>query len=73
MSPKLETLERIFNALGETLRVSTFPLSEAPPGGSNQSIAELRYDYRLSTEERLLQTAQLSEMSTQLASEADLG
>ena len=73
VSPKLETLERILNALGETLRLSTLSLSDSPPGGSNQSIFELRADYRLSPEERLAQTAQLSEMATQLASEADLG
>ena len=73
VSPKIETLERIFNALGETLRLSTLSLSDPPPGGSNQSISELRDDYRLGAEERLAQTAQLSEMATQLASEADLG
>jgi transcriptional regulator with XRE-family HTH domain len=73
VSPKLETLERILNALGETLRLSTLSLSDSPPEGGNQSIFELRADYKLSAEERLAQTAQLSEMATQLASEADLG
>ena len=73
VSPKLETLERILNAMGETLRLSTLSLSDPAPGGSNQSIAELRADYRLSAEERLAQAAQLSEIATQLASEADLG
>jgi transcriptional regulator with XRE-family HTH domain len=72
VSPKVETLERIFNAMGETLRISTLSLFDSTPGGSNQSIADLRADYRLSAEERLAQAAQLSEMSTQLASEADL-
>lgn len=73
VSPKLETLERILNALGETIRISTLSLSDSPPGGSNQSISELRADYRLGAEGRLAQTAQLSEMATQLASEAELG
>lgn len=73
VSPKLETLERILNAMGETLQLSTLSLSDSPPGGGNQSISELRADYRLSAEERLAQAAELSEAATQLASEADLG
>lgn len=71
VSPTIETLERILNAMGETLRVSTLPLSEPAPGGSNQSIAELRADYRLTPEERLAQAAQLSEMATELAAGAE--
>jgi transcriptional regulator with XRE-family HTH domain len=67
ISPTIETLERILNAMGETLRVSTLSLSEPVPGGSNQSIAELRADFRLTPEERLAQAAQLSEMATELA------
>jgi transcriptional regulator with XRE-family HTH domain len=72
VSPTVETLERILNALGETLRVSMLPLNESVPGGGNQSIAELRADYRLSPEERLAQAARLSEIATELASEAVL-
>ena len=72
VSPTLETLERILNALGETLEVSTLALGEPPPGGSNQSIAELRADYRLSAEERLTQAARLSEIATELAAGAEL-
>jgi transcriptional regulator with XRE-family HTH domain len=72
VSPTIETLERILNAMGETLRVSTLSLSEPAPGGSNQSIAELRADYRLTPEERLSQAAQLSEMATELAAGAEL-
>ncbi|HMJ72316.1 MAG TPA: helix-turn-helix transcriptional regulator [Solirubrobacterales bacterium] len=72
VSPTVETLERILNAMGETLRVSTLPLSQPAPGAGNQSIAELRADYRLSPEERLAQAAQLSEIATELASEAEL-
>lgn len=70
VSPALETLERILNAMGETLQVATLPLDEPAPGGSNQSIAELRADYRLSPEERLAQAAQLSEIATELAAGA---
>jgi transcriptional regulator with XRE-family HTH domain len=73
VSPTVETLERILNALGETLRVSTLPLSLPAPGASNQSIAELRADYRLSPEERLAQAAQLSEVATELAAQAKAG
>lgn len=53
VSPTLDTLERILNAMGETLRVSTLSLAEPAPGGGNQPIADLRADYRLSPEERL--------------------
>ncbi len=72
VSPTVETLERILNALGETLQVATVPLHEPAAGGSNQSVAELRADYRLSPEERLTQAAQLSEVATELASQAEL-
>lgn len=71
VSPTVETLERMLNAMGETLRVSTFSLAEPAPGGSNQSIAELRADFRLSPEERLAQAAQLSEIATELAAQAE--
>ncbi|MBW8059286.1 MAG: helix-turn-helix transcriptional regulator [Solirubrobacterales bacterium] len=67
VSPTVETLERILNAMGEALHVSTLALDGPAPGGSNQSIAELRADYRLSAEERLAQAAQLSEIATELA------
>lgn len=72
VSPTLETLERILNALGETLNASALPLTAPPPGGSNQSIAELRADYRLTAEERLAQAARLSEIATELAAGAEL-
>jgi transcriptional regulator with XRE-family HTH domain len=72
VSPKLDTLERILNAMGETMQVSTRSYLAPVPGGSNQSLAELRADYRLSVEERLAQASQLSEIATRLASEADL-
>lgn len=72
VSPTVETLERILNAVGETLTVTVLPLSASPPGGSNQSISELRADYRLSPEERLAQAAVLSEAATELAAQAEL-
>jgi transcriptional regulator with XRE-family HTH domain len=73
VSPTIETLNRVLEAMGETLQASRVKLSEPPPGGSNQSIAELRADYQLSPEERLSQAAQLSEIATELAAGADLG
>ncbi len=69
ISPTVETVERILNAMGETLHVTTLPLGGPAPGGSNQSIAELRVDYRLSPEERLTQAAKLSEVATELAAQ----
>jgi transcriptional regulator with XRE-family HTH domain len=70
VSPTVETLNRILEAMGETLQVSVLKLSGPAPGGSNQSIAELRADYRLSPEERLTQAARLSEAATELAAQA---
>ncbi len=68
VSPSIETLGRLFEAMGEALVVQAVPLSERPPGGGNQSIAELRADYReLTAEERLAQAAELSEVATELA------
>ena len=72
ISPTVETLERVLNAMGETLSVSTLPLSGSAPRASNQSIAELRADYRLSSSERLAQAAELSEIATELAAGAEL-
>jgi transcriptional regulator with XRE-family HTH domain len=71
-SPTLATLNRILEALGETLILETASLAEPPPGGGNQSIAELRRDYHeLSAEQRLEQAAELSQMATELAAQAD--
>jgi transcriptional regulator with XRE-family HTH domain len=68
ISPRLETLNRIFEAMGETIVVSTRSINEPPRRGGNQSIAELRTDYReLSPEDRLAQAALLSEIATELA------
>jgi transcriptional regulator with XRE-family HTH domain len=68
VSPSLATLNRLFEAMGETLVAAPMPLRGPVPGGGNQSIAELRSDYRdLTPEERLAQAAQLSEIATELA------
>jgi transcriptional regulator with XRE-family HTH domain len=70
VSPTLDTLERLFNAMGETLRVSTMKLNESPQGGGNQTTSELRAGYKQTPEERLAEAAQLSEMATELAANA---
>jgi transcriptional regulator with XRE-family HTH domain len=72
VSPTLETLNRIFEAMGETIAVSSVSLAEPPRGGGNQSIAALRADYReLSAEDRLEQSVELSRLATSLAVQAD--
>lgn len=71
VSPTLETLSRLFEAMGETLSLRVLSLNAPIPGGSNQSISELRADYRdLTPEERLAQAAHLSEIGTELAAGA---
>jgi transcriptional regulator with XRE-family HTH domain len=68
VSPSIETLNRIMEAMGETLLVSTTPLNQPAPGSSNVSILELRADYEeLTPEERLEQAAELSAIATELA------
>ena len=68
VSPSLATMNRIMEAMGETLLVSTAPLNQPVPGGSNVSILELRADYeQLSPSQRLEQTAELSAIATELA------
>jgi transcriptional regulator with XRE-family HTH domain len=72
VSPSLATLNRILEAMGETLSVAAIGLDAPAPNASNQTIAELRSDYRdLTPEERLAQAVQLSEVTTQLAIEAE--
>jgi transcriptional regulator with XRE-family HTH domain len=73
VSPSLDTLNRLFEAMGKTLTILPVGLNDPVPGGGNQTIAELRADYRdLTPEERLAQAAHLSEIATELAAEADL-
>jgi hypothetical protein len=65
-------LNRLLEAMGKTLSFQALELNAPAPGGGNQTIAELRADYRdLAPEERLAQAAQLSEMATGLAAEAE--
>lgn len=72
ISPSLETLNRLLEAMGETLMLSSVSLKETVPGGSNQNLAEALADYReLTPEERLAQAAKLSEVATELAAEAE--
>jgi transcriptional regulator with XRE-family HTH domain len=73
VSPTLATLNRLLEAMGETLSFDTLEVGASPPKGGNQSIGELRADYReLTPEERLGQAAHLSEIATGLAAEAEL-
>lgn len=72
VSPSLDTLNRLFEAMGETLTVVPVSLQGPVPEGSNQPIADLRSDYReLSGDERLSQAALLSEIATDLAAGAE--
>jgi transcriptional regulator with XRE-family HTH domain len=72
VSPSLDTLNRLFEAMGETLAVVPASINGPVPEGGNQSIAELRSDYQeLSADERLAQAALLSEIGTELAAGAD--
>jgi len=71
VSPSLDTLHRIFEAMQLTFVLQPVRLQDRVPDGGNQSIAELRSDFRdLTAEERLAQAAQLSEATTELASSA---
>jgi len=72
VSPSLATLNRILEAMGETLSIQSVGLNAPAPGGSNQTIAELREDAQgVTPAQRLAQAAQLSEVSTQLAVETE--
>jgi transcriptional regulator with XRE-family HTH domain len=72
VSPTIETLNRLLEALGETLWLESLDLGAPAPGGGNQSLAELRSDFdALSPEERLSQAAELSEIATELAAQAE--
>jgi transcriptional regulator with XRE-family HTH domain len=68
VSPSVATLDRLFEAMGETVTLGHLSLSQPPPGGGNRSIAELRREYRrLTPSERLAEAARLSELTTSLA------
>ena len=63
VSPSVETLERLLQALGERLE-----LSAAPGPRGNASTADLRADYeQLTPGERVVQAAELSRALTTIA------
>lgn len=72
VSPSLETLDRLMEAMGEALMLSSLPLDAGVPGAGNQSLRELLSDFRdLSPEDRLAEAAKLSEIATELAAGAE--
>jgi transcriptional regulator with XRE-family HTH domain len=72
VSPTVETLNRLLESMGETLSLRSLDLSAPVPGGGNQSLGELRADFRdLTPAQRLSQAAQLSEIATDLAAQAE--
>lgn len=73
VSPSLDTLHRLFEAMGMTFVLEPVRLQDRMPGGANLSVSELRGDFRdLPAEERLAQAAHLSEVATELASTAEI-
>ena len=62
VSPSVETLERILQAMGERLELRAVP---GPHG--NQSVNELRADMQLTPGERIVQAAELSHALTTIA------
>src|SRR5262245_61229710 len=72
VSPSITMLNRIFEAMGEAIMVRSVPIGASPPGGGNQSIAELRAEYEeLSAEDRLVQAARLSKTAAELAAQGE--
>lgn len=68
VSPTLGTINRLLEAMGETLQVSSVPLNSPPPRGGNAPIRDLRADYdQLTPDERLEQAAILSRAASELA------
>jgi transcriptional regulator with XRE-family HTH domain len=74
VSPSLYTLNRLLEAMGETLQISAAPLGEPPAGGGNVSIRELRADFDgLTPDQRIEQAAILSRVSSELAASREPG
>ena len=68
VSPTLMTLERLLAAMGETLRLDSFPVASPPPGGGNVPVRELRAGFdELTPDQRLEQAAVLSRAASELA------
>lgn len=71
VSPSLDTLHRLFEAMGLTFVIEPVRIQDRVPGGGNQTVGELRSDFQdLTPEERLAQAAHLSEAATSLAASA---
>lgn len=72
ISPSLYTLDRLLQAMGETLTIGSIPLSSPPPGGGNVSVRELRADMNeLTPGQRLERAARLSRAASVLAASRD--
>jgi len=68
VSPSLQTLNRLLEAMGETLQISSIPISAPPPGGGNVAIRDLRADFDgLTPGQRLEEAALLSRTASALA------
>ena len=68
ISPSLYTLNRLLEAMGETLTIGSIELDSPPPGGGNVSVSQLRADVaRFTPGERVEQAAVLSRAAGELA------
>ena len=68
VSPSLQTLNRLLEAVDETLQIAALPLGAPPPGGGNLPIRELRTDFdNLTPDQRIEQAAALSKVASELA------
>lgn len=68
VSPTLFTLNRLLEAMGQTLRLEAVPLAAPPTSGGNVPIGELRDDYRAMTpDEQLEQAVILTRVASELA------
>ena len=67
ISPTFHTVNRLLEAVGETLQISSVPLDEPPPGGGNVSIRELRATFdELTPDQQLEQAVILSRVASEL-------
>jgi transcriptional regulator with XRE-family HTH domain len=66
-SPTVYTLNRLLEAMGETLQIGSVPLSQPPLGGGNVSIRELRADFdALIPDQQLEQAVILTRLGSEL-------
>lgn len=67
-SPTVKTLNRLLEAMDQTLQVTAVPLDRPPPRGGNLSVAELRTAYDDTRPgSRVEQAAILSNVASELA------